>query len=686
MTISRLPPDTIRLLGSSCTISTPSSVVKELVDNSIDAGATSVEIIIASNTVEKIQISDNGCGISTDDFAAVGCRASTSKLRSFEELTRGTKTLGFRGEALAAVNSVAENVTIKTRTADPGAHAQEFKLHPGVGGAVDPQVAAGPVGTTITVERLFGGIPVRRQHAVKAARKTIAQIKDLLLAYAFARPQLKISLKVPWEPGRAWGYHPSPKNNEQGKGGLGVALQMFGHKFSSECVFVDGKRTLESRTNQHGNSQARVVTLQALMPSPDCKADVVKGKGAFISVDSRPITSTRGTAKKIASLLRSYLGRTKNGAKFKPQSNPFLWLDIECPPGNYDPNIAPLKDEVLFTDEKAVLNCFEDLCRRVYKEAEPPAEVEEADYVQYFQHTSFSKDAETASSSATEKLPQELIINQAHTRRKMNVAREESDSTDDNDAEEATVPAPSKFVQHTPRDPKLHCGVGNLQAHTTGQIAQGIHQFFPPHQEVLRERSRSNENGSESEEDLRLFLSEPERAGLEDPSGPDAITRQSLNKCKRSRSAENEPGSDEGLRMVHNKRKQHRIVEAESDSDPLRLLLNCVGGVSGGVSLAHAVELTKLPLETVRGGTGTWDITTTLDCFNTAGSQTWHWIGRSVDAESETSMLDFEDMADVTEVGDRLKRVADEWVAKQNGEVIVVYSLHRHATGKHKVC
>jgi hypothetical protein len=225
-------------------------------------------------------------------------------------------------------------------------------------------------------------------------------------------------------------------------------------------------------------------------------------------------------------------------------------------------------------------------------------------------------------------------------------------------------------------------------------------------QEVQRERSRSIKDDSESEEDLRLFLNERKQAvlqddseseedlrlslnerkhaGLEDPSGPDATTRQALNKRKRSRSVENESGSDEGLRRVHNKRKQLRIVEEGSDSDPLKLLLKCVGGVSRGVSPPNPVELTKLPLEAVREGTGTWDITTTLDGFDTAGSQTWYWIGRSVDAESESSMVDFKDMVDVIEVDDRLKRVADEWVAKQDGEVSVEYSLRHHATGKHR--
>ncbi|KAL6869116.1 hypothetical protein ACO1O0_000439 [Amphichorda felina] len=370
MPITRLPPDTVRLLGSSVTISTPASVVKELVDNAIDARATSIEIIISSNTVEKIQVTDNGCGICPEDFAALGRRASTSKIRSFDDLSCGVLTLGFRGEALASVSCVASEVIVKTRavTSDEP-WAWQLKLDPGDHGrnpADGPQIRPGPVGTAVTVAGLFGAIPVRRQQAVKESRKTLARIRDMLLGYAFARPDLKLSLKVPWEPGQPWAYHP-PTEPECSI--WDVIIQKFGTKLARECVCIAGEKIIETTTARNGSASARgLVALSAVMPKSTCQPDLVKGKGAFISVDSRPITSTRGTAKKIYSVFRSHLSRTEGGAKFKPQSNPFLQLDIRCPPGTYDPNVAPLKDEILFHDEKLILECFKEICQRNYSE------------------------------------------------------------------------------------------------------------------------------------------------------------------------------------------------------------------------------------------------------------------------------------------------------------------------------
>ncbi|KAI5466728.1 histidine kinase-like ATPase, partial [Mariannaea sp. PMI_226] len=102
MAIAALPLATSRLLGSSTVVTNPTSLVKELVENSIDAGANSIEVLISQNTVDKVQVKDNGCGISLDDLNLLGRRAHTSKLRTFDELeTKAGDTLGFRGEALA---------------------------------------------------------------------------------------------------------------------------------------------------------------------------------------------------------------------------------------------------------------------------------------------------------------------------------------------------------------------------------------------------------------------------------------------------------------------------------------------------------------------------------------------------------------------------------------------------------
>jgi len=116
MSITALPSQTIRLLGSTQVLITPLSVVKELVDNSIDAHASSVFIEISANTLDTIQVRDNGHGVHPDDRAMVCRRYCTSKIREFDDLRGiGGKSLGFRGEALASVAECGGGLNIITR-------------------------------------------------------------------------------------------------------------------------------------------------------------------------------------------------------------------------------------------------------------------------------------------------------------------------------------------------------------------------------------------------------------------------------------------------------------------------------------------------------------------------------------------------------------------------------------------
>lgn len=116
MPITALPQDTARAIGSTSVISDPCSVVKELLDNALDASATSVFIEISQNTVDVIQVKDNGCGIPPSDHALVCKRAHTSKIATVEGLKKiGGSSLGFRGEALASTAEVSGGVTVTTR-------------------------------------------------------------------------------------------------------------------------------------------------------------------------------------------------------------------------------------------------------------------------------------------------------------------------------------------------------------------------------------------------------------------------------------------------------------------------------------------------------------------------------------------------------------------------------------------
>lgn len=118
MPIVALPQTTVRAIGSTSVISDPCSVVKELLDNALDASASSVQIEISQNTVDVIQLKDNGHGIPPEDHPNVCKHAFTSKIETVDDLRNvGGASLGFRGEALASVAEMSGGITITTRVA-----------------------------------------------------------------------------------------------------------------------------------------------------------------------------------------------------------------------------------------------------------------------------------------------------------------------------------------------------------------------------------------------------------------------------------------------------------------------------------------------------------------------------------------------------------------------------------------
>ncbi|KAL7944762.1 hypothetical protein V8C42DRAFT_80733 [Trichoderma barbatum] len=362
MPISALPQSTVRLLGSSVVITKPCDVVKELLDNAIDAGASFVEIAVSPNFLDTIRVRDDGHGIGVEDFDALGQRAHTSKLRAFEELgSRARETLGFRGEALAAMNALAL-ITITTRTAKDVV-ATRLQLNPAAGGVHNKQPVSAPVGTTVQITKLFETLPARKQYSSKKGTKYIQSTTDLLKAYALARPDLRMSFKLLGEATHRWSYAPVCA-----AGVKEAALQLFGTTLANSCIHVSRNSECDQTTSPQLSQQLpEDFILEALIPKPEFDVRSVKEKGLYLSVDSRPISSKDGIAKKITAIYRPYLNRAAGTAEpCASVPNPFLQLNIQCLPYSYDVNVTPLKDEVVFGNEDMITACFEGLCRRIY--------------------------------------------------------------------------------------------------------------------------------------------------------------------------------------------------------------------------------------------------------------------------------------------------------------------------------
>ena len=307
--IRDLPDELVSQIAAGEVVERPASVVRELVDNALDAGATEITVRLAAGGIRSIVVEDDGCGIPADELPLALRRHATSKIASLAEL-EGVSTMGFRGEALAAVASVAE-LSLASRTAD-AAHAHRLDAR---SGELSP--AARAVGTSVEVRELFFATPARRKF-LKTEATELAHCVEAVRRHALARPEVSFAI---WHDGKL-------VQQWRRAGAEQRARDVLGDEFleQSRAVALDlGVLRIFGRTGLPEAARAR--------------ADQ-----QYVYVNGRFVRD-----RLIAHGVRSAYEDVLHGAR-----QPAFLLFVDIAPERVDVNVHPTKIEVRFRDSREV--------------------------------------------------------------------------------------------------------------------------------------------------------------------------------------------------------------------------------------------------------------------------------------------------------------------------------------------
>ena len=323
MPIHILPDEVASQIAAGEVVERPASVVKELLENALDAGAQHITIAVEGAGKRLIEIADDGAGIAAEELPLAVLRHATSKLDSADDLFR-VQTLGFRGEALASIGSVS-HLTITSRPRDAEIGAQ---LRVDGGHTADPQPVGAPAGTVIRVEDLFFNVPARLKF-LKSDRTERRHIDTLVMRYALAYPQVRFQLR---QEGRT-------SLQTSGKGdrrevlaalyGVDIAKQMIEVFFDDDAIAIGG---FTSPTTLTRSNRREIVFF----------------------VNGRPVQDVALTT----ALVQAYHTMLMVGRY------PMAALFLEIPPEMVDVNVHPTKAEVRFRDRNTIFRSVGRAVRR----------------------------------------------------------------------------------------------------------------------------------------------------------------------------------------------------------------------------------------------------------------------------------------------------------------------------------
>ncbi|NWR70653.1 PMS1 protein, partial [Centropus unirufus] len=337
--MKQLSAETIRLLSSSQVITSVVSVVKELIENSLDAGATNIDIKLENYGFNRIEIRDNGSGIKVADVPFMAIKYYTSKISSSDDLERLT-TYGFRGEALGSICCISE-VSVTTKTATDEISTQYALDNNGHVTSKKPSHLG--QGTTVTVLKLFKNLPVRKQFysTNRKCKEELKKVQDLLIAYGIIKPDLRITLT-------------------HNKAVIWQKTRVSDHKMA--CMSVLGTAVMGSMVPFQHCCEDPEINLSGFLPKAESDSSLTSlssSERSFIFINSRPVHQ-----KEILKLIRQYYSVMTH--KDCTRLYPIFFLNISVPASAVDVNLTPDKTEVLLHYKESVLLAVENVLKSLY--------------------------------------------------------------------------------------------------------------------------------------------------------------------------------------------------------------------------------------------------------------------------------------------------------------------------------
>ena len=336
--VRRLKPATVDRIAAGEVVTRPARVVGELLDNALDAGASRVEVAVDGDGTDRIRVADDGRGMSRGDARLAVERHATSKLSPDGDPV-GVYSLGFRGEALAAV---AEAARLELVTNDGGAVGTRVTVDETASDAETgaPTVAdAGRArGTTVVVEDLFAGRPARRESLAGAATE-FARISKLVADYALANPTVAFTLA----------HDGSQTLSTPGAGVTEALLGVYDRETASHSTTLTASADIcgdgGGASAELGSAQSSMAVTGALAYPSVTRAS---RNHVRVSVNGRPVRNDR-----LAAAVSEGYGRLLPTGR-----EPVAVVDVSLPPGRVDPNVHPAKREVGLRDADAVADAI----------------------------------------------------------------------------------------------------------------------------------------------------------------------------------------------------------------------------------------------------------------------------------------------------------------------------------------